>query len=77
MGLNKKVELELAIAIALIAAIISGAIAYYYGKSVATSKFCLYPTKRSIALLNLFGQVVVVPPNKEVKGDWGKAYYKP
>ena len=76
MALNKKVEIEIAIAIAVIAAVISGAVAYYYGKASSKS-FCLYPTERSIALLNLFGKVVVVPPNERVSGDWGTAKYEP
>ncbi len=77
MGLNKKVEIEIAIAIAIVAAIISAGITYFYTKSTVTPQFCLYPSQRSIALLNLFGNVVTVPPNKKVSGPWGEAVYKP
>jgi len=71
--LSRKVEIEIALAAVVVAAALSGFLAY----NLAKGGECLYPTKRSIALLNLFGKVVAVPPGEPVSGEWGEAYYEP
>ncbi len=68
---KRTVEIEIAVAAVVIAVIVT-AIATY---SLAKPKQCLYPKDRSALVINVFGKVYVIPPDKPVKGDWGEAKY--
>ena len=71
MPSKKTVEIEIAIAAVIIAVIVTAVATY----SLTKTPQCLYPKDRSALVLNIFGKVYVVPPNKPIKGDWGVAKY--
>lgn len=68
---KKTVEIEVAIAAIVIAVIVTAFATY----SIAKPKQCLYPQTRSAMVINVFGKVYAIPPNKLVKADWGEAKY--